>query len=428
MPNLVIVNQPLCNRGDQAAHKALIRLLQRHPEIAITVLSIGEEETLNEFSKGIQGVSYITIAPFKRRWRKYCRRILFLPGYAPRLIEFFIPQLRKYNDITRKADYVLCAPGGICMGGYQDWVHVWNLVNAIALKKRTGIYGRSIGPFSENSVRDRIFKKRAFEILRSVDYLSLRDAFSQKIAASLNLKCVSTVDTAFASIPDNPLPEELNHLKNGNYAVFVPNCLHEWHPDFQGTEASVLDKFYGSIIENLLFRDINVVMLPQLFSTKRIDKPYFQKIADNFDSERVVVVDDSYDSDIQQKIISGAHLVIGARYHSIIFAINNEVPFLCLSYEHKMSETLRLLGLEDYSLPLKDLIEKAGGDGFKMTLDRILENRASVLPQIEKARKNAEQLTQRAFSEFLLSLNITAEYKGKTGFETFDYHCQLECL
>jgi colanic acid/amylovoran biosynthesis protein len=409
VPKLVILNQPLNNRGDQAAHAALIRLLQTDPDIHITVLFIGSEQEVHEFTKGIQNVTYIVFAPFLKRWRKFCRRILSLPWYAPRLLELFIAGLRHYNAIIRQADYVLCAPGGICMGGYKDWVHVWNLVNAMALNKKTGIYGRSIGPFPETKNSERIFKKRAFKVLRRADYISLRDQHSQFIAQQAGLKYVPTIDTAFASLPEVPFPEELSFLKNRHYAVFVPNCLYAWHPFFKTVDGEALDGFYRSIIEELLNSGYDVVMLPQLFGTEHVDKPYFQKLASDQDAGKVFVVDDQYDSNIQQRIIRSAKLVIGARYHSIIFAINNRVPFLCLSYEHKMSEALKLLGLEEYSVGLKDLIEGKKYDEFRSIMSTVMENSAVALPRIEKARQKAEQLAMNAFSEFQKSLNDRTE-------------------
>ena len=76
--------------------------------------------------------------------------------------------------------------------------------------------------------------------------------------------------------------------------------------------------------------------------SRRNDYDYFDKI---FSGEKnVFVIADSYSSDIQQSIINKSEFVIGARYHSIVFAINNNKPFISLCYEHKMEGLLRILG------------------------------------------------------------------------------------
>ena len=79
-------------------------------------------------------------------------------------------------------------------------------------------------------------------------------------------------------------------------------------------------------------------MLPQTFNYNTYtgdDIGFMHDTAKNFSTEKVAVIDDIYSSDIQQTVISGSDFVIGARYHSIVFAINNAVPFMALNYEHK---------------------------------------------------------------------------------------------
>ena len=49
---IVIVNQPLGNRGDESAHKGLVRaLLINIPKINITVLFVGvSQDSINQFA------------------------------------------------------------------------------------------------------------------------------------------------------------------------------------------------------------------------------------------------------------------------------------------------------------------------------------------------------------------------------------------
>ena len=413
MPNLVIVNQPIQNRGDQAAHKALIRLLQQHPDINITVLSIDSPEEVEEFSQGIEGVNYITFPPFKKKWHKFCRQMLALPWHWIALQEWLAPGLKEFNDVMRGADYILCAPGGICMGGYKNWHHLWTLVNALALKKRTGIYARSIGPFRSKKGSDRLFKKHAVNVLHRVEYLSLRDEYSQQLAGELGAEYMPAIDTAFAGVPDLEMPRELKYLADKKYAIFVPNALYLWHRDFKHVGRESFKQFYRQVIDDLLSRGLNVVMLPQLFGENMTDRRYFLKLAADYDRTRVIVIEDFYDSDIQQVIVRHSQLVVGARYHSVIFAVNNRVPFVCLSYEHKMSETLRLLALEEYSLPLQQIMETEQYDLFKQKLNMVIQNRQTFLSQLETAKERAGELAQNAFDGFLKSLTDSSGQCGR---------------
>lgn len=402
MPKVTVINQPLGNRGDQAAHKALIGLLQQHDDIEITVVFISScsTEAIRQFGGDPRGVKYVAIPPF-RGMRKVLRRAMYLPRASWRILERF-PALREYNEIIRGSDYVLCAPGGICMGGYRNWQHIWELANALALKKRTGIYGRSIGPFEGRRLSDMVFRRSSVDILRRVDFLSLRDRFSQHVADELGVAYVPTVDTAFAYKQPRDLPPELRLLEKRQYAAFIPNQLYVWHANFKAFPEERFDDLYRSIIRSILSHGLDVLMLPQLFGGSRTDRPYFARLAKDFDANRVMVLADTYDSDIQQRIIACSRLVVGARYHSVVFAINNNIPLVCLSYEHKMLYMLELLDLERYSLSLEHLIAEAGGmEKVDELLESVLNEASDVASRVEEANTKARDIARRSFASLV---------------------------
>ena len=55
---------------------------------------------------------------------------------------------RKIFNKIKNADIVICAPGGICMGGFHNWNHLFFLGLAFYAKKEIIYYSISIGPFS----------------------------------------------------------------------------------------------------------------------------------------------------------------------------------------------------------------------------------------------------------------------------------------
>jgi colanic acid/amylovoran biosynthesis protein len=409
MPSITIINQPIYNRGDQAAFRGLVKLLQGCPYIDTTVLFCYPEQAVRTFMEGVDGVKYVCF-PGLQKGKKFFKRIMYLPKPFRRVVEL-LPEVKKFNRCIGQADYVVCAPGGIDIGGYQNWRVIWRLTSALGLKKRTGIYGRSIGPFRKKKISDHIFARRAIEVLGEVDYLSLRDKRSQEIAEELGISYVPSIDSAFAYRPDCDIPAELSFLRELKYAVFVPNQLYATR-NFKIFKRESFDIFYRSIIDKILSRGYSVVMVPQLFGRNEGDRPYFEYLAGDYESDEVFVVSDIYDSDIQQSIISNASFLVGARCHSIIFAINNHTPFLCLSYEHKMSGALQLLGLSRYLLPLRELLGPGLNDGIQKVhtlLDTVVDNRLSILPEIRDASLRAQEIIRNAFSKFLSTLNETIE-------------------
>ena len=238
------------------------------------------------------------------------------------------------------------------MGGFQDWNHLYMLKWAKHCHKPLAYFGRSFGPFPTETVLNRQFKDVSYEMLHYFSFLSIRDKVTEKLADSIGVSYVSTVDTAFLDSPKVEIPYELKmQLSNKPYMVFVPNYL-LWHPAYKGkfTEEELVD-FYCSMVQEVWTNNPkqNVVMLPQTFRNGNMidDIHLFRMIAEKLNDPRIIVIPDCYGSDIQQQIIRNAKYVIGARYHSIVFAINQNVPFIALSYEHKISGLLAALGKED---------------------------------------------------------------------------------
>ena len=79
-------------------------------------------------------------------------------------------------------------------------------------------------------------------------------------------------------------------------------------------------------------------------------------------NKNIIVIDENQSSDIQQEIIKKSCLVIGARYHSVVFAINNEIPFVSLSYEHKMKGLLEVLDMTDRMVEIQDIFDGKSGE------------------------------------------------------------------
>ena len=101
-------------------------------------------------------------------------------------------------------------------------------------------------------------------------------------------------------------------------------------------------------------------MLPQTFDYHNYewdDINMFRDIAKNRSDNRIIVIQDCYSSDIQQTIIKDCKLLVGARYHSVVFSINQAVPFVALSYEHKIKGLLETLGKQDCMVDISSVFE-----------------------------------------------------------------------
>jgi colanic acid/amylovoran biosynthesis protein len=354
--NILIVNQPTGNRGDEAAHRGLVRALsKRYPDATIRIVFMGVPQPGFE---GLQvkaaNVVYENIP---------IRHIQKLAKWAFMFhFRWLLTHLRSGYRLLRKrirdADWVVSAPSGICLGPFRSWYML--LVDWMVLreKKPFAYYSPSFGPKPEGQKGDNLFWSECVNVLKRMDFLSIRDAKTMKFADDLGLRYVPSIDTAFLDSPVEVLSQELGQKVGDRYVVFVPNSL-TWHVAYRNTSQEVIDGFYFQVMDLLSdrFPDARIVLLPQLYGQGNGgDHAYFLRLRERYSHpERIVILPDTLNSDIQQAVVAKARFVVGARYHSIVFAINNAVPFCALSYEHKMQGLLKSLGAEDCMLDIQHL-------------------------------------------------------------------------
>lgn len=403
--NLLIVNQPVNNHGDESAHRALLRsLIKMFPNIRITVLFIGvTAEAINEFSVEHPNIVYKNISVIGRLlFLKFLNGGLCFKQYY---LWRFHPGILKIIKYIKDTDIVLCAPGGPSMGVYRSWPHIAVLYIAKRFKKKIIYYGRSIGPFSEDTWILRRFRDICYELLDYFSFLSIRDAKSQQIVDTISVKYVRTVDTTFLDSTDVEIPNEIKtEIGNSKYLIFVPNLL-VGHFDFKQIPRKKVFDFWVVLAEFLIteYSDHKIIMLPQTYGPVTKDGYiFFSEIKDAItDNERIIIIDDKYGSDIQQSIIAKAKFLIGARYHSVVFAINQNVPFISLNYEHKMQGLLDSLDKKNCSLDLTNIFDN------KIKINAALKDIKRLLGIIDKdpdARDRAKSIAHECMNKLMTIL------------------------
>lgn len=393
-----MINQPLNNRGDESAHRALVRrILKEIPNAKIRVFFIGEKkDSVRQFrieDERVTYVSYLSQSCTKNKfkyffydrlivWNAFFKYVSFCYLKNVTCLWWFNPLIWPLLVAIFRSDFVVNAPGGICMGGFQVWHHIAYLKMAKVLHKDIYYYGRSIGPFPEKTVSNRRFKEESFKLLRYFKFLSLRDEKSESIACQYKIPYVPTVDSAFLDVPNSGVPQNLVECIGDDYMVFVPNVL-RWHYAYKNVPKERIDNMFIKMHDALhsAFPKANIVMLPQTFN---YDDPlfndvnYFHELKSMLGNPSYIkVIADIYSSDVQQQIIAKSKLIVGARYHSIVFAINNKTPFISLSYEHKMEGLLNIIGGKESMIDISDLSSDEKVNDIMREFSSILSDRNS---------------------------------------------------
>lgn len=406
--NILLINQPPNNRGDESAHKALIRsLLKKSNEVQIRVLYVDKPENwdIQQYVIKDERVKYIFLHSFMKAGK--INVVALRKKWREKLWNIH-PSTRQIKAQYDWADVVVCAPGGICMGGFQDWNHLYMLKWAKHCHKPLAYFGRSFGPFPTEKLLNRQFKEISYEMLHYFSFLSIRDKVTEKLADEIGIPYISTVDTAFLDNPIVDIPYEIKmEIGDKKYMVFVPNYL-LWHPNYKERfSVEELISFYCQVIHKIWDFDsaLSIVMLPQTFGNGNMidDIHLFRMVAKNLNDKRIIVIPDCYGSDIQQQIIRKSQFVIGARYHSIVFAINQNVPFIALSYEHKITGLLSTLGKDDCMIDFTTTMLS------RINQEQCIDQIVQMLPNLQcddKARMKAKQIAQNAFNQFVKQFNI----------------------
>ena len=402
---IVIINQPLNNRGDESAHKALVRsICNSIPDCRIEVLFVqANKDSIKQFNVNLSNVQYLNLRAFKGFGKCSCWGMIYKVKWLWKLHPTIVHILQVY----KKADLIICAPGGICMGGFQDWNHLFYLQLAKYARKPLAYYGRSFGPFPITTKSNRDFKKLSLEMLHYFWFLSIRDSKTEKLAQELGLGYVSTVDSAFLDAPKVILPKEIQQILEGKkYIVFVPNLL-IWHYAYKGRISKEMVLSFYSRMTDVIgahYPDHEIIMLPQTFNYGNYegdDIHLFNEIKAMKKDYPITVISDQYSSDIQQTIIQGASCLVGARYHSVVFAINNNVPFVALSYEHKISGLLETLGKTECMLDITFAL-----DSEKKTNEFLVlfKEKLNNIKSDSKVQALAKAISNKCFSYFVNQL------------------------
>lgn len=404
MKKLLLVNQPVANRGDESAHRGFVRqLLAASQEVELTCLFVGEkfDDNIRQFRVDDPRVHYVNV-----KAGGHSRRLTKLGILTPlRFLWSLSPAIRRVLSYYREADYVVCAPGGADLGGFLIWKHLAYLCFARYCGKPLAYFGRSFGPLRDATFLQRLYRRKSLEILRYMRFISLRDYQSQRWAAECGLDYVPTVDSAYLELPEASLPAEVEAAIAGKpYVVFVPNVL-TWHYNFAGRiSRDVVCDFYVQLSRLILDRypHCQMLMLPQTFNQgKDDDIHFFEELKSIVGNSRMQVLSDQYSSDLQQQIIRGAQLLVGARYHSVVFSINNSVPFVGLCYEHKISGMLSSLGKESCMV---DLIHGLDDQSKVQATLRMIEARMEAAFSDEQARAEANRIAVDALRQFIATI------------------------
>ncbi|MBN1172213.1 MAG: polysaccharide pyruvyl transferase family protein, partial [Micromonosporaceae bacterium] len=321
--------------------------------------------------------------------------------------------LADHVRMCRETDLVVCVGGGYLRGvpTLASTVLLVLLLHPLMLHHHLGtpvvLYTQSVGPFANRA--QRWLARRA---LSRVDLVLAREDTSVSVLASLGVtdNVRRSVDCGFAFHPDADVDLRA-WLGIPEATLLVGITVRQWldargQARYEQAVAEVADVAVAEF-------GATVVFLPQVTSERQDDddrRPSL-RVAGRM-AQPAIVLTGRYDHRTIKAMYGAFDLLVGTRFHSVIFAMTSLVPALAIEYEHKTSGIMRDLGLDEWVHP----ISTADGAHLSAALRELVVRRERVAAELAQRLPDYQQQAMRT-KWFLLEVVGRARVLAAPGSE-----------
>ncbi|MFC3927400.1 polysaccharide pyruvyl transferase family protein [Streptococcus caprae] len=368
---VIVINQYCENRGDEAAGTALVRNLLGKPKIdQIDIIYNSANKLDIDHPKILHRNEELRL---KKIGKLGILRYLLLRKTVLRRLSFANETMREMARTISEADVIYVTPCGASLGIYKDWAFLLRLLFVIS-ENKTPVFCLNTINASGNILFDFLAKlvlrksKVYVREQRSVDYLK-----------SIQVKSELGVDTAFS---EQPIIMERDPKRIGLVVTLL-----EWHPEFTGRNMSqeVIENIVPGIAQYCIENEYEIELIPH--TGQQDETEYIQEVIRALEDngmlkESLIFRKDVNTSDEYDLALASKRFVVGMRYHSIVLAAKNAVPFVALAYENKMKEVCKYTNSMESYLNLQEVLTSE--DVYKKMklvddkLDIIKENLISI--------------------------------------------------
>ncbi len=219
--------------------------------------------------------------------------------------------------------------------GYSVFYYLSLLFLASLFNIPSIVYAQGIGPIEKN-----LNRKLIKWVLNKVDLIMVRDKPSKVLLQELGISGKTIKVNADPSFllkkteiseskkikPESDQPEET--YKKTNIGIVLRNCR-EIARDYDNK----LDQF-AKIADHLVDKyQANLFFIP---FQANIDSPFMRKIIKRMENSSAVRIEEECRPEQVLILYTKLSLIIGMRFHSIVFAVMENKPFLAIDYDPKV--------------------------------------------------------------------------------------------
>ena len=271
---------------------------------------------------------------------------------------------RRELEALQSANLVVSLGGGYIRGtdGVEGDLSVYLVLLPIILAERLGtpvlLAPQSFGPFSNDRQRHAVTGA-----LSGATKVFVREDTSMQVLLELGVpaeRIERAVDSGFA-FTGNGSMNWRGRLAASKADVVVGLTARRWlaaegQAAYERSLATFIDHIHDA------YPDFRVVLIPQVMSAYQQDDDRIveRRIASNCSAERRPILIHDVDGHRDLKdLYSMLDILVGTRFHSVVFALTSRVPCLAVEYEHKTGGIMRELGLDHWVLKMENLASTA---------------------------------------------------------------------
>ena len=356
------------NKGDAALTSVLISDLRRKfPEAALTILRLEAVKPLEYFEGVPERLSFMYHALNKYQnplaklaYTAYMvgatlswagvRRVTGWRLHLPR-------HLRRIAQLYDQADLIVPVGGGYMRSrrGLANRMNVPLLLHPLVfghlLGKPTVLYSQSVGPF-----QNRFEKWLVAVVLRRMTLILVREDTSLELLAQLGVSrnVARAVDSGFLLRHDVDMNvRDTYHIPPSRLLVGV--TVRSW---LAGEAQVKYEQAVAEALDNLIeTSNAHVLFIPQVTATKgdddRIVSRRVHRLMHHADAATVIEDDPSHHR--IKAMYDSLNVLLGTRFHSVIFSLTSYVPVVAIEYEHKTSGIMHDLELDEWVIKIEDV-------------------------------------------------------------------------
>jgi colanic acid/amylovoran biosynthesis protein len=359
------------NKGDAALTSVLIDDLKRKFKGAnITILRLESVKKNSKFEGVPEKPSFMyyvankyhnPLAKLGYALYMMCATLLWAAWYRRTGHHVYLPlHLREVAKLYEQADLIVPVGGGY-IRSRQGLAMRFNiplllhpLLVGYLLGKPTILYSQSMGPF-----QNKLEKLMVAFVLKRMTLILLREDTSVALLASLGVtdNVMRAIDSGFLLRAVEKIDIRKRYTIPAD-RLLIGVTVRSW---LKGEAQTAYEQAVASSLDSLIeTAKVHVVFIPQVTAIKGDDDRLISRrvYARMHHQQEATLINDAPDHHRIKALYDDLDILLGTRFHSVIFSLTSFVPVLAIEYEHKTSGIMRDLKLENWVIKIEQVTSK----------------------------------------------------------------------